>query len=1116
VGCSRQSGIPEPGSEAYRELVKAFYTGLAGLQSGADVQAHTELTRATQIAPAEPAGWANLGILAIRQQELELAYQYMEKARRLAPEDSRIESLLGDIEARRGDLTAAIRHLKRAVELDGRNLKALYSLAEQTERQRERQSDAEALKLLRRLLELQPNNVAVLLDVIRLAARLGDTDTMRQAVASLQSRSVEWPPEVQARYKLLAQSVAGADSRNAAIHVSFLRNLLLRVAAYRKEADAVRSPAVFVGEPFVRFFKLPSPSSEPSEADLETAFEIQAVPHLAAENVQWVRTAHLDDSGNAWVLWADSKEVHLAGGATLPGGAVGSGPQAVALADLNYDFKVDVVVATQHGVRLYHQESPSKFTDVTAQAPLAAGVAGGSYTGAWPFDVELDGDLDVVLGASGAGPIVLRNNGDSTFAITQPFAGIRELASFASADVDGDGDPDVATVDRAGKVTVFMNDRLGQFQSRALPEAVASRVLAIASGDVNGDGSPDFVVLTNDGRVMRLSDQEDGRGWTTSELVKSSAGAPGAQLALADFDNNGSLDLLVGAGEVYLSTGSSYTRVGAAKFTYPDVMDVNGDGRLDLIGVSGKPVSGINRGSKNYKWQIVRTRAATVSGDQRINSFGLGGEIEVRAGLLTQKQIITSPVLHFGLGNAQEASLLRIVWPNGWIQAEFEQELNTAVLAAQRLKGSCPSLFAWDGKRMSFVKDSAPWSSVLGLHNSDPAAASVLQTEEWYKIAGHQLVPRDGYYDIRITAELWETYYIDHYALMVVDHPEGTEVYSDERFGLLPPLKIYTTARSHAFEKALEDGGQDVTGIVRDLDRNYLDTFGRGQYRGITRDHWVELELPDDAPQDGALYLIADGWMVPVDATVSVALGQSSHPGPEGLRIEVPDARGRWTVAKSGLSFPAGKLKTVVLDIAGIFKPGAPRKLRLGSNLEIYWDRLTWAAGVSGEDVRTRRLRASSAELRRRGFSVMRAANASSPEIPDYDQLDGTAQKWRDLEGYYTRYGDVRELLERVDDRFVIVNAGDEIRFRFTAPPLPPPGWVRDFITIGEGWIKDGDYNSAYSKTVLPLPYHGMKDYSSPLGTLENDPAYGKHPGDWQKFHTRYVTPDAYRRALRN
>jgi len=98
----------------------------------------------------------------------------------------------------------------------------------------------------------------------------------------------------------------------------------------------------------------------------------------------------------------------------------------------------------------------------------------------------------------------------------------------------------------------------------------------------------------------------------------------------------------------------------------------------------------------------------------------------------------------------------------------------------------------------------------------------------------------------------------------------------------------------------------------------------------------------------------------------------------------------------------------------------------------------------------------------------------------------------------------------------VIANAGDEVRLRFTAPPPPPAGWKRDYVLVGDGWIKDGDLNTVFSKTVLPLPYHGMKDYSVPPGELENDPAYKLHPEDWQNFHTRYITADAFRNALRN
>ena len=68
----------------------------------------------------------------------------------------------------------------------------------------------------------------------------------------------------------------------------------------------------------------------------------------------------------------------------------------------------------------------------------------------------------------------------------------------------------------------------------------------------------------------------------------------------------------------------------------------------------------MNRRSKDYHWQTVRPRAATATGDQRMNTFGIGGEMEIRSGLLYQKQQISGPVVHFGLGENTEAEVLRI------------------------------------------------------------------------------------------------------------------------------------------------------------------------------------------------------------------------------------------------------------------------------------------------------------------------------------------------------------------------------------------------------------------------------------------------------------------------
>jgi hypothetical protein len=168
------------------------------------------------------------------------------------------------------------------------------------------------------------------------------------------------------------------------------------------------------------------------------------------------------------------------------------------------------------------------------------------------------------------------------------------------------------------------------------------------------------------------------------------------------------------------------------------------------------------------------------------------------------------------------------------------------------------------------------------------------------------------------------------------------------------------------------------------------------------------------------------------------------------------------------------------------------------------------------------RVQAERADLRYRGFSKTDFGRHDAPETPHYDRLANTHQRWRDLVGYYTRYGDVRELLMSVDDRYVIMNAGDELQLSFPAPPMGK-NLSRDFVLIGDGWVKDGDYNTSFSKTVLPLPRHNHPEYGEAVGSgqsaasleLEDDPVYRQHVRDWQTYHTRFVTPLDFLSGLR-
>ena len=904
-GCNRHTGLPEPGSPKYRELCSAFYLGVAALQSGEDVNARNGLTQATEIAPGEPASWVDLGLLQARQQEFDAAYQTFERARGLAPDNSRIEGLLGLVEAKRGKIAEAVAHYQKAVSLDSSNLRALDSWATETERQQTATSDADAQKLLERILRVRPGNEAVLLDIAHLAAKRNDAPLLKNAVATLGRNTANWPEPARQQLTGLEQAAAAADFRTAGIQVQFLRNTLVRVASYRRSLDEVKAPATSIGEPFLKFLKLPSPTSEPASRDMQLHFDEQALSTVTAGNIAWIGCLPLDGEGNSRVVWADATAVHVEGGATLPlplplPGARGQssrmalGRNAILGADLNYDFKTDLVFATPGGLRIYRQETPQRFVDVTAKTKLPAEIVNGAYTGAWAFDYDLDGDLDVVLGVPHGEPIVLRNNGDGTFAAVQPFKGIDGMTGFTFGDIHGDGVPDVALIDSHGNLQVFKNDRQGFYRRSNVPPQLGDHNLAIAAGDVNGDGLIDFVLLRSDFSIVRLSGQDSGTGWDFAKIgsARPANGSGPASLLLADLDNNGSLDIVAG-GQIFLGDGKAFAPL-AGKLSSDcwAVADLNGDGRLDGIGLSAgrTAVQFTSRGAKNYNWQVIRTRAATATGDQRINPFGIGGEIEIRSDLLTQKQIITSPVLHFGLGEHTGVAFARIVWPNGLIQTEFNLKSDQSVLAQQRLKGSCPFLFAWDGHAMRFLKDVAPMSAPLGAHLSATSLEPIQQTEQWFKIDGDQLKPRDGYYDLRLTDEYWETYYIDYYSLLAIDHLQGSQIYVDERVADPPaPLRVYVTGEPKSFASAKDDGGRDVREAVRKVDANYLNTFGVGQYQGLTSDHWVELELPEDAPRTGPLYLIGEGFLHPWDDTITMARSQGSGPTPQDLSIEVPD-----------------------------------------------------------------------------------------------------------------------------------------------------------------------------------------------------------------------------------
>ena len=1126
VSCTRRGSDALPAG--YGEAVTAFYVGLSAMQTTQEALAREKFDRVTTLVPDEPAGWANLGLLLVRQQDLDAGAGHLARAAALAPDNGAIQRLQGLTESRRGNLAQAVTHWRRALELDSQDAPAAYALALDLERQGGAANEAEGQRVLEQLIARR-DNLAARIEYLRIAAKRGDAPVLRAGLAPLSPLSIGWSGQTQEQLKQLA-AASGGDPRTAAVRVAFLKNVLLREPSYRAALAELTTPGSEVGQPIDRFLRLRNPEPAPAPADTALTFSVQPLPGAAAP-ATWVGAAPLTADGSPAMLVAGARALAVASAgreAACAGwanaAAAGVHPATVAAADLDYDFRVDLALAGSGGLCLLRQADGGSFIDVTAASALPASIVRAPAFGIWPADADTDGDLDLVLAPRETPPIVLRNNGDGTFSPRTLFNGVGKARGFVWADVDGEGVPDAAFVDDNGLLQVFINQRAGAFAGEPVTAAYG-RAAALAAVEGAGELPFELLILDTAGTITRLTRNVRDRRWQGVRLLQVdglSGLAPGsARLLAGDLDNNAAVDLIASgpaASRALLGSGGDRFTALAAPLALAahGLADLDGDGRLELVGLSptGQPARASATGTKAYRWQTFRPRAATATGDQRINSFGIGGEIEMRSGLHLQKQPIGSALVHFGLGEAAGAEVVRITWPNGVLQAEFDTRANQAITATQRLKGSCPWLFAWDGRTMSFVTDLI-WRSPLGLRINAQATADASMTEDWVKLRGDQLAPRDGAYDLRITAELWETHFFDLTSLLAVDHPAGTEVFVDERFSLpAPKLEVVATGPVSPFAAVHDDGGHEVTELAATIDSRFIDFAGRGRYQGITRPHFVELELPEAAPRSGPLWLIARGWVHPTDSSINVAISQGAHAAPEGLSLQVADAAGRFRTVRAGLGFPAGKDKTILVDLAGLFPGSGARRLRLATNLEVFWDALGWAVGRPDVRLQPKALPLLTADLAYRGYSRTEQPSASVPERPRYT-IEGTGQRWLDLEGYYTRFGDVRQLVGRVDDRYVIMNAGDELRLRFAEAAPPAAGLVRDFVMIGDGWVKDGDYNTSFSRTVLPLPTHRTGRYDIAPRQLEDDPVYRRHAGDFAEYHTRYVTAGPARDALR-
>jgi lipoprotein NlpI len=837
-------------------------------------------------------------------------------------------------------------------------------------------------------------------------------------------------------------------------------------------------------------------------------------------------------------------------------------PSSVAFVDVDHDGDLDIFItgvadlsqAPKGGSSavfpddfagapnlLLRNDGNGKFTDVTAAAKLNTV---GHAVSVIPTDFNNRRDMDLLVVNYGKAPALYSNQRDGTFRNVSQAVGLDmegHWSCAAAGDVNKDGYTDFFFGRADGPGLFVISDGKERFKSSASP-AGSEAARATQFVDYDNDGLLDCVMVTDKGiRVWRNL----GNTWTdTSDRAVardfaggSAAFGAGRLFASGDIDNDGDSDIL------FLSASGSL-RIGRN-----DGGNSNHSLRVRLNGkVSNRSSVGtkieVRAGSLHQK---LETSSASPPAAPADILFGLGKRLTADA---------VRVIWPAGIVQA-ETEIARAVNSNTANTRITFATLDVTEL--DRKPSSCPYLYAWNGERFEFITDFMGGGEMGYLE--EPGRHNTPDPVEYVRIRGDQLKERNGRYELRVTNELEEALFADQFRLIAIDHPRGVEVYPNEGMTDPPrPFKLYATRGAHPPLSAVDHHGHDVLSRITSMDRRYPDDFLRDRIRGYAAQHTLTMKLADTetvttivtagtaavspalrhqrfnqsrnrrsgyrasrsggrdargpsksdrvSPRYSAndrMLLLLTGWTDYAWSSDNVAAAQAGK-SMTLPSLQVKDAAGQWRTVIDDIGIPVGRPQTVTVDLTGKFLSSS-REVRIVTNMRILWDQILVDTSAEQIPVRMTQLDPLSADLRWRGFSREITPDGNEPFGYDYEQISFTSP-WKVMPGRYTREGNVRELLLRSDDMFVISRPGDEISLSFDAGKLPrlPAGWTRTFLLYSDGFSKEMDINSASPDQVSPLPFHSMTKY--PYRDPEAYPMTALRRAYIDRYNTRLVTAE--------
>jgi thioredoxin-like negative regulator of GroEL len=1151
------------------ELMTTQTLGLAYLEEFKLDEAEKEFVKYIKLAPKEKLGYANLGLTYLRMGRYPEAEKKLLKAIGIDPKDPDIRLILATVYQMNDQREKAIEELRKSLEITPGHIKTLYDLSELYSAASDEQSKKSRENAITELVEKAPGNIVPHLNLTEILIHNGESDRALEQLEIIHKQFPDFPKEAVDYFNKTVSLLRKGDKDNAIIQFTIFHNYLKVTSPYQAGIMDLKGPGgSLIGFPLITLDQQLSAQVTDNRSVLEVikfndvteSAGLNIVPAFSeGQNTNFRNTAHVaagDYDGDGDIdLYAGSYDPATSSykhyllnndmgrfkDVSAEAGITHTGKESYAtFTDFDNDGFLDIYVVREGGDLLYRNTGPGTFENVTSSAKTGSPTAGNMVLF---FDMDHDGDLDF-FEARSAGDLLFRNNADGTFADVSSRLGLPGnnliTRSAAFGDYDDDGDMDFMVVNENAGNILYSNQRQGVFrditEASGLKKNTGSS--AVTVGDFNNDGYLDMFIASLNGNPELYQNLRNGtyeEVQNSKEMFSALKNVKTYDAKFLDFDNDGFLDLLI-AGESSEKDGRGvilYHNDGQGNFTDISqllpaelksggqiaVFDYNNDGDPDAVitGINGGVILLRNDGGNTnhfIKINLVGLRA----GSAKNNHFGIGAKMEMRAGDLYQTMVVTDPNIYFGIGKRSTADVIRITWTNGVPQNIFFPGTDQSLVESQTLKGSCPFLYTWNGEEYVFVKDIL-WRSALGMPlgimGANTAYAFPDASDDYLKIPAEKLKPVAGEYSIQLTSELWEAIYFDKLELVAVDHPDSVDIFVPEQFSPppFPGYKVYQVKEQKLPVTATDSQENDVLPFISKKDDIYLSDFNPDKYQGVTEMKDLILD-PGKTGETGKLFLFLNGWIFPTDASINVALSQSSSLRVIPPSVQVINKNGEWETIINSPGFPMGKDKTVIADLSGRFL-SADHRVRIRTNMEIYWDYIFFSDGLSCAPVNSTVLLPDYADLHYRGFSrTFRKGGRYGPHWFDYAVVD-TNPKWRDMTGNYTRYGNVLPLLTESDNKYIISNAGDETSVKFNTAKLPDlkNGWRRDFLIHSVGWVKDADLNTAFGNTVLPLPFHGMKSYPpGPGDSYPDNPELQKYN---QEYNTRVVTQERFLNALR-